>query len=102
MRGRDDATFSATDRNRFGSTRSKVQWREAALSMYHRSRESVERVFDVVVEVLCIIGRRADCSGGSDYRISGFGGKGDGMGKLDLLLRQGSTRIVTCRRWQRL
>jgi len=64
--------------------------------------ESVKRVFDVVVEVLCIIGRRADCSGGSDLWISGFGGKEDGMGKLDLLLHQGSTRIVTCRRWQRL
>ena len=47
MRGRDDATVSATDRKRFGS---KVQWREAALSMYRRSlesdvgAESVERV----------------------------------------------------------
>ena len=43
MRSIDDATVSATDRKGFRkqdrSRMSKVQWREAALSMYQRSED---------------------------------------------------------------
>ena len=55
-----------------------------------------EEVHAVVVEVLCVVRWRADCSRGSNGRIGCFGGKEDGMSKLDLLLRRGSIGIVAC------
>ena len=63
-----------------------------------REGRGAEEVHAVVVEMLCIVGWRADCSRGSDGRIFGLGSKEDGMGKLDLLLRRGSIGIMTCSR----
>ena len=53
----------------------------------HEGR-GAEEVHAVVVEVICVVGWRDDCSRGSDGLIFGLGSKEDGMGKLDLLLRR--------------
>ena len=104
MRGIDDASVSATDRKGFRK-RDRVGEIEDVKGAVERSgavhvpeergrvdRESrgAENVHAVVVEVLGVVGRRADCSRGSDGRIFGLGSKEDGMGKLDLLLHRGS------------
>ncbi len=62
--------------------------------MYQRSEE----VHAVVVEVLCIVGRRADCGRGSGDQIFGLDSKEDGMGKMDVLLRRGSCNRRDTRR----
>jgi len=110
MCGRDDATVSATDWKRFweldrvddiedveGAVErgGAVQVPEERGRVGHVGR-GTEEVHTVVVEVLCIVGRWANCSGCSDGRIGCFGGKEDGMSKLDLLLRRGSIGIVAC------
>jgi hypothetical protein len=43
----------------------------------------------VVVEVLCVIGWRADCSRGSDGLIFGLGSKEDGMGNSKTVHKEG-------------
>jgi hypothetical protein len=110
MCGRYDATVSATDWKRFweldrvddiedveGAVErgGAVQVPEERGRVGHVGR-GIEEVHTVVVEVLCIVGRWANCSGRSDGRIGCFGGKEDGMSKLDLLLRRGSMGIVAC------
>jgi hypothetical protein len=99
MCGRDDATVSATDRKRFGEqdrvddiedVEGAVERGGAVHVPEERGRvggegRSAEEVHAVVVEVLCIVGRRTDGSRGSDGRIYGLGSEEDGMGKLDLL-----------------
>ena len=108
----DDATVSTTDWKRFGEldrvndiedVEGAVERGGAVQVPEERGRvgregRGAEEVHGVIVEVLCIVGRRAGYRGRSDSRICCFGGKEDGMGKLDLLLRRGSIWIVACSR----
>ena len=112
MCDRDDVTVGATDRKRFvelnrvddiEDVEGAVERGGAVQVPEERGRvgregRGAEEVHAVVVEVLCVIGWRADCSRGSDSLIFGLGSKEDGMGKLDLLLRRGSMGIVACSR----
>ncbi len=115
MCGRHDATVSATIRKRIREQDriddiEDVEGSAEGGGAVHvpeeqgrvgREGRGAEEVHAVVVEALCIVGRRADCSRGNDGRIFGLGSKEDGMGKLDLLLRRGAIWIVACRRESR-
>ena len=112
MRSIDDATVSATDRkglrkqdrvDDIEDVKGAVEGGGAVHVLEERGRvdrecRGAEDVHTVVVEVLCVVGRRAYCSRGSGGRIFGLDSKKDGMDKLDLLLRRGSCNRRVSRR----